>query len=305
MRAALKQGKTFTLNIELNDGRIIAVVNQPMEGGGWVATHEDITERKRAERELGEHPRVSRHDHRKRAVADHREGCRDLQYRLINRAAEKYLGVDRAAILGKTAGEIMPQATAETIERARSEADRFGKPIYVDEHAIVTPGNGIRIVTATRLPVKGEDGKTQYLITVIHDLTDRKRDEQRIAHMAHHDSLTDLPNRAAFNECIAATLDLAAASGESFAVLCTDLDRFKAVNDVFGHATGDELLREVASRLEMACQGAFLARLGGDEFSVITPTGPQPADGRSARRAAFGGARHRYRHRRSIRCGSG
>ena len=65
--------------------------------------------------------------------------------------------------------------------------------------------------------------------------------------------------------------------GESFAVLCTDLDRFKAVNDVFGHETGDELLREVASRLETACQGAFLARIGGDEFAVITPTGPQPA----------------------------
>ena len=57
LRAALKQGKTFTLNVELNDGRIIAVVNQPIKGGGWVATHEDITERKRAEREL-EHTRT-------------------------------------------------------------------------------------------------------------------------------------------------------------------------------------------------------------------------------------------------------
>ena len=171
----------------------------------------------------------------------------------------------------------MPQSTAETIERRRPETDRIGQADLVDEHAIVTPGNGTRIVTATRLPVNGADGKTQYLISVIHDLTERKRDEQRIAHMAHHDPLTDLPNRAAFNECIAATLDLAAASGESFAVLCIDLDRFKSVNDVFGHATGDALLREVARRLEAACQGAFLARVGGDEFTVITPTGPQPA----------------------------
>ncbi len=95
--------------------------------------------------------------------------------------------------------------------------------------------------------------------------------------MAHHDPLTDLPNRTAFNECIAATLDLAKSSGESFALLSIDLDRFKTVNDVFGHATGDTLLREIASRMEQACQGAFLARVGGDEFHVVTPTGPQPA----------------------------
>jgi diguanylate cyclase (GGDEF)-like protein len=95
--------------------------------------------------------------------------------------------------------------------------------------------------------------------------------------MAHHDPLTDLPNRAAFHDCIVSTVKLAAASGESFALLCLDLDRFKAVNDVFGHAVGDALLREVARRLEAACHGAFFARLGGDEFAVITPTGSQPA----------------------------
>ena len=277
LRAALKQGKTFTLNIELKDGRIIAVVNQPMKGGGWVATHEDITERKRAEREL-EHTRsfldtIIENVPSPIIVKD----IPNLRYLLINRAAEKYLGVDRATMLGKTAAEVMPKASAETIEAEDRKLIESGKTAFLDEHAVVTPGNGTRIVTATRLPVMGADGKPQYLISVIRDLTERKRSEQRIAHMAHHDPLTDLPNRAAFNECIAATIDLAAVSGESFAVLCIDLDRFKAVNDVFGHAVGDALLREVARRLETACQGAFLARVGGDEFAVITPTGPQPA----------------------------
>jgi diguanylate cyclase (GGDEF)-like protein len=89
--------------------------------------------------------------------------------------------------------------------------------------------------------------------------------------------LPTCPNRVAFNECITATIELAAASDESFAVLCIDLDRFKSVNDVFGHSTGDVLLQQVARRLESACEGAFLARVGGDEFTVITPTGPQPA----------------------------
>src|SRR5450830_273735 len=94
--------------------------------------------------------------------------------------------------------------------------------------------------------------------------------------MAHYDTLTELPNRTAFNECVAATLELAAAD-ESFGLLSIDLDRFKTVNDVFGPSVGDRLLREVAGRLEQACQGAFIARVGRDEFHVITPTGPQPA----------------------------
>jgi diguanylate cyclase (GGDEF)-like protein/PAS domain S-box-containing protein len=277
LRAALKQGKSFTLNIELPDGRIIAVVNQPMADGGWVATHEDITERKRGEREL-EQTRsfldmIVENVPSPIIVKD----IANLKYLLINRAAEKYLGVKRETMLGKTATDVMPEVSAQVIDAEDRKLIASGQIAFLDEHAVVTPGNGTRIVTATRLPVMGADGKPQYLITVIRDLTDRKRNEQRIAHMAHHDPLTDLSNRAAFNQCIDATLDLAAGSHESFAVLCVDLDRFKAVNDVFGHSVGDKLLHEVARRLEAACQGAFLARVGGDEFSIITPTGPQPA----------------------------
>jgi diguanylate cyclase (GGDEF)-like protein len=109
------------------------------------------------------------------------------------------------------------------------------------------------------------------------DVTERRRAEKQIAHMAHHDLLTDLPNRAAFTERFAAILDHAAASGESFAVVCIDLDRFKEVNDVFGHSVGDGLLREVSRVLQTAAGDAFLARLGGDEFTVIAAEGPQPA----------------------------
>ena len=243
LRAALKDGKTFTLNIELNDGRVIAVVNQPIEAGGWVATHEDITERKRAESEL-ERTRsfldtIIENVPSPIIVKDVQSRC----YLLINRAAEKYLGIGRNAMLGKKAADIMPPATAEYIEAEDHKLLKSDKILFLDEHAVATPGNGTRIVTNTRLPVKGADGKPQYLISVIHDLTDHKRHEQRIAHMAHHDPLTELPNRAAFNECIAATVDLAAASGDSFAVLSLDLDRFKAVNDVFGHSAGDMLLK--------------------------------------------------------------
>jgi diguanylate cyclase (GGDEF)-like protein/PAS domain S-box-containing protein len=276
LNAVIRQGKTYTMTTTLSDGGVIAVVNQPTAGGGFVATHEDITARTQAERAL-EHTHafldsIIENVPTPIMVKD----IQSLRYLLINRAAEAYLGIDRSAILGKTVEEIMPAATAKAITKADRRLIAEGKTIFFDEHTVVTPRNGTRIVTATRLAVPGPAGTPGYLISLVDDLTERKRDAQRLAHMARHDSLTGLPNRVAFNECIAATIDLAANAGESFAVLCMDLDRFKAVNDVYGHATGDALLREVAQRMATACQGAFLARTGGDEFAIITPTGQQP-----------------------------
>ena len=101
------------------------------------------------------------------------------------------------------------------------------------------------------------------------DVTERRRAEMQIEHLAHHDVLTGLPNRIAFNARLQSTLESAAAAQTGFAVLCLDLDRFKEVNDVFGHAAGDALLRAVAERLKSAAHDAFLARLGGDEFTLI------------------------------------
>ena len=277
LRAALKQGRAFTLNVKLGDGRTIAVVNEPVKSGGWVATHEDVTERDRAEQEL-ERTRTFLHTIIENVPSPIIvKSIPDLRYLLINRAAERYLGVDRSVMLDRTAAEIMPQASAERIEAEDRKLIASGQPTFLDEHSVITPSNGTRVVTAMRLLVKMPDGKPQYLICVINDLTERKRSEQRIEHMAQHDSLTDLPNRTAFNHCIASMIGHASVAGESFALLSLDLDRFKSVNDVFGHDTGDALLREVARRLETACQGAFLARLGGDEFAVVTPTGIRPA----------------------------
>jgi diguanylate cyclase (GGDEF)-like protein len=95
--------------------------------------------------------------------------------------------------------------------------------------------------------------------------------------MAHYDALTDLPNRVTFAETINAALNRAAASSEQFAVLSIDLDRFKDANDTYGHLIGDAVLREVARRLQVAAEGAFLARIGGDEFMLVMVDGAQPA----------------------------
>ena len=73
----------------------------------------------------------------------------------------------------------------------------------------------------------------------------------------HHDPLTGLPNRAAFTACIDATIETAVNEGQSFALMCLDFDRFKEVNDVYGHAVGDELLRQLSTRLQAAVGGPF------------------------------------------------
>jgi diguanylate cyclase (GGDEF)-like protein len=101
------------------------------------------------------------------------------------------------------------------------------------------------------------------------DITERRRLDERVAHLAHHDPLTDLPNRALFierlqSECKRPRDTL------TFAVLFIDLDRFKAVNDTFGHLAGDDLLKAVARRLcSCAGEGDLVARLGGDEFAIL------------------------------------
>ena len=95
--------------------------------------------------------------------------------------------------------------------------------------------------------------------------------------MAHYDALTDLPNRAAFVEHLKHTIDTAKKSGNSFALLSIDIDGFKEVNDMFGHAAGDDVLRKLSQQLRAVAGDAYLARLGGDEFTLITPNGDQPA----------------------------
>ena len=199
------------------------------------------------------------------------------RYSLINRATEELFGVSRTDIIGKTINELYPKERADFIIAENKETVRSHQPVIVNDHVVQTPGNGVRVATAKSIAVRDVDGKPQYLLTVIDDVTERRRVEQRIARMAHYDTLTDLPNRAAFNECFAATIERAAANKERFSVLSVDLDHFKEVNDLFGHSVGDALLREATRRLQAAAGGAFLARIGGDEFMLLVTEGSQPA----------------------------
>jgi diguanylate cyclase (GGDEF)-like protein len=113
-------------------------------------------------------------------------------------------------------------------------------------------------------------------VGVHEDVTERRRAEERIAYMAHHDALTDLPNRVLFEERTAEGLR-GLAQDQAVAVMCLDLDRFKAVNDTLGHPVGDALLKIVAERLKGCVQEAdTIARFGGDEFAIVQIGGEQP-----------------------------
>lgn len=107
-------------------------------------------------------------------------------------------------------------------------------------------------------------------VTTTEDITERRQSESRIAHLAHYDALTDLPNRTLFRDQLELELRAIEGSDDSVAVLCIDVDEFKSINNSLGHVVGDALLKSIAARLsECVNPNGFVARLGGDEFAVI------------------------------------
>jgi diguanylate cyclase (GGDEF)-like protein/PAS domain S-box-containing protein len=115
-------------------------------------------------------------------------------------------------------------------------------------------------------------------VLAVRDLRERRSAEDKIRYLAEHDGLTGLPNRNAMQSKLALALERVAISGESLAVICVDLDRFKEANDLHGHMAGDAILKEAAARLHAAVTApSFAARLGGDEFVLVQVGGEQPA----------------------------
>ncbi|WP_213773555.1 EAL domain-containing protein [Bradyrhizobium sp. dw_78] len=200
----------------------------------------------------------------------------DGQYLLANRSAEAILNRRREDATGLTAADIFNSREAKLIV-ARDEAAIKKRGLLTEEHPISTR-EGLRLFLTRRMTVLDESGEPQYLIKTHEDVTDRRQTESRMAHMAYHDGLTDLPNRAAFLQALAQMIEACAGSDEEFAVLCVDLDGLKEINDVFGHAVGDKLLIEVARRIQASARGGVVARLSGDEFGLIID-GKQPAAG--------------------------
>ncbi|WP_346285525.1 EAL domain-containing protein [Zoogloea sp.] len=127
--------------------------------------------------------------------------------------------------------------------------------------------------------VRDAAGQVQNYIGNFIDISEMKASEERIRHLAHHDTLTNLPNRFSLNEKLEQAVGLCQRTGMSLALMLIDLDRFKAINDTLGHHVGDELLIQVAKRLSATVRTSdIVARLGGDEFVVVLPDGADATD---------------------------
>ena len=255
---------------KLANGRYISVVHRPMDGGGWLSTHEDITERRLAEQELDETKSFLNSIIANIPVAVVVKDAITRNLVLVNRQFEAMVGLPQSEIVGKHAFDLYNKRDAELFDQADRQAVALNTGVTSNEYEVEIPTRGTRVLATSRIVIRDKDGAPKYLALVIEDITERKRSEQRIAFMAHHDALTGLANRASAVEKIEDAGARQRRWGEEFAVLLLDLDRFKYVNDTLGHPAGDALLREAAARLKGTLRETdVLARLGGDEFAII------------------------------------
>ncbi len=197
-----------------------------------------------------------------------------------NIAAERLFGLSVEALRGLPLLSLVAEGSVPVMRRRE-----LCPPSERQLEEMEVRGAGGRIVPVEVGCTLIEHGGGRATVLSLRDLTDRKRDEARIRHLAHHDALTDLPNRFLLQEQLSRCLDEAGRRGGSVALLCIDLDRFKPVNDLLGHAAGDALLVQVARRMGRELPpGDMLARTGGDEFVVVCADGDRP--GRAADLAA-------------------
>ena len=174
IRATLAQRKPLTATTRLANGRIISVFTQPITEGGWIATHQEVTEQRRAEQEADSMQRflLSVIENVPSTVIV--KSVRDLRYVLINKAGEKFYGLQRSAVIGRTAEELFPKPLADAIAAQDKMLLQMGGGLTAVAQTVETPANGLRHVIARRLAMRDGDGTPQFLLSVIDDLTDRK-----------------------------------------------------------------------------------------------------------------------------------
>ncbi|MGP1609702.1 MAG: putative bifunctional diguanylate cyclase/phosphodiesterase, partial [Burkholderiales bacterium] len=141
------------------------------------------------------------------------------------------------------------------------------------EYRIMRADDSIGWLHTRTFPIRNHAGEVYRIAGITEDISERKVAEQRLLQLAHYDGLTNLPNRTQFHRSLISTLEYAQKSQWIMAVLFIDIDRFKIVNDTLGHAVGDALLQQVATRLVESLRSRdVVGRLGGDEFAVMLPT---------------------------------
>jgi len=266
---AIARGEVANSAMQCAAGQTFLATSKPLGHIGWIATIEDITERRKLEQERDRNyaflSEIIDHIPSQITVKD----VNDRRYLLLNRVAETQFGISRDRIVGKTAYDIFSKEKADIVTADDDKAVQSADGLFKDEHLWESQAMGHRYITSRRIGIRNGDGEPSYVINVVEDVTERRRADEKIAHLAHYDALTDLPNRVLFREQIERELQKAVA-GEQFALLYIDIDEFKGINDSLGHHVGDELLKAVASRIRACIKPTdLIARLGGDEFAVI------------------------------------
>jgi diguanylate cyclase (GGDEF)-like protein/PAS domain S-box-containing protein len=172
-----------------------------------------------------------------------------------------------AALMGKVLNDLLPSNKKEHRERVRAALFEGIESSVSFEETITDQSSAERVFLTTKAPMRDASGAVTSVLTTSTDISERKQAERTLRHIALHDALTNLPNRRILYERV--QRELSDGLGH-FALHLIDLDRFKAINDTFGHAGGDQILRQVAERLNECVLGRnFVARMSGDEFVVV------------------------------------
>jgi diguanylate cyclase (GGDEF)-like protein/PAS domain S-box-containing protein len=191
---------------------------------------------------------------------------------LLNRAGHQLLGHPNGSLVGSDWFDVsVPEGEREARRCAwRERLEGVREPEDNIEATVLTADGEPRLVRFHHTILRDDDGNITATMSSGVDVTDRRHAEEQIAHLAYHDPLTGLPNRALLHEHLGLALARARRNDQALALLYLDLDDFKLVNDSLGHGAGDELLRRVATELRARTRASdLLVRQGGDEFLVL------------------------------------
>src|ERR1017187_6639807 len=195
----------------------------------------------------------------------------------LNQGAEAMTGWTGAEALGRAFGDvfrIIDRVNPEHTVNPMTVAMQENKTVGLSANCILIRRDGIEFpIEDSAAPIHDRRGHVTGAVMVFHDVTQAREMSQRMAHLAHHDYLTDLPNRLSFDDRLAQAMAAARRHKEQLAVLFVDVDRFKHINDSLGHAIGDELLLSIAGRLVASVRASdTVSRQGGDEFVILLST---------------------------------
>ena len=240
---------------------------------GFYSISFDVTERKRMEEALFlEHERL---DVTLQSIGD-AVLTTDVNGRIeyLNPIAEAMTGWTTEAAKGLPMQEVfrvLNDSTRKSVANPLEEAIRENRVVALAADSVLIARDGSETpVEDSAAPIRNRQGRVIGGVLVFHDVSETRALAIRMTRMAHHDTLTDLPNRALVRDRLAQAISYAQRSGNTLAVLFCDLDRFKQINDALGHASGDQLLIQVARRLSREVRASdTVGRLGGDEFVVL------------------------------------